>query len=132
MARPKPNLTKEQLKARSAMWIQKWRVNNPEKQKLARKRAYMNRKLKALNLVGIAKCIRCGCDEIDFLEFNHKGGGGCKEYKQGARISIMEKILTQKRNTDDLEILCRVCNALDFLERKNQVASKGFSIKWKK
>ena len=34
------------------------------------------------------------------------------------------------RKTDDLEILCRVCNAVDFLERKNNNQAKRFRINW--
>jgi len=50
-------------------------------------------------------CSRCGCDELDFLEYNHIGGDG-------------------------LEILCRVCNAHEFLERKNGKSAERFEIKW--
>lgn len=130
MARPKPNLTKKQLKERSAMWVKRWRDANPEKQALARLRAYRNRKIKAFKIIGEPKCVRCGCDEIDFLEFNHKSGGGCKEHRESHNRPMMDRILTGKRNTDDLEIVCRVCNALDFLERKNNQQSKRFQIKW--
>ncbi len=130
MALPKPNLTPEQLKARSAMWVKRWRDKYPEKQALARKRAYNNRKLKAILKVGEARCVRCGCDELDFLEFNHIGGNGCKDHRENKNVPMMDRILTGKRNTDDLEIVCRVCNALDFLERKNNKQSKRFSIKW--
>ena len=130
MALPKPNLTPEQLKARSAMWVKRWRDKYPEKQALARKRAYNNRKLKAILKVGEARCVRCGCDELDFLEFNHIGGNGCKDHRENKNVPIMDRILTKKRNTNDLEIVCRVCNALDFLERKNNKQSKRFSIKW--
>mgnify|MGYP001610083907 FL=1 len=44
---------------------------------------------------------------------------------------MMDRILTKKRTAKDLEILCRLCNALDFLERKNKVAAKCFKIHWK-
>ena len=130
MARPKPNLTPEQFKARQARWVMEWRRRNPEKHKLARKRAYLNRKLKALKAVGEPKCRNCGCDEIDFLEFNHMRGDGCKEWRANKGNSMMDRILTFKRKTDDLEILCRVCNALDFLERKNKKSAKNFKITW--
>lgn len=131
MARPKPNLTVEQLKERAAMWVQKWRTNNPEKQKLARKRAYNNRKLRALKMVGEPKCVRCGCDEIDFLEYNHINGGGCREWKQDKYTSMTDKLVTGKRKPDGLEILCRVCNALDYLERKNKGSAGRYKIIWK-
>jgi hypothetical protein len=130
MARPKPNLTTEQLKERSAAWVKKWRDNNPEKQALARKRAYNNRKLKAILRVGEAKCNRCGCDEIDFLEFNHKNGGGCKEWRETKGRPNMDRILTANRGVEDLEILCRICNAWDYLLRKNEKQAKRFDVLW--
>lgn len=129
MDRPKPNLTQEQLKARQAAWVKKWRDKNPEKQKLARKRAYNNRKLKAINLVGDAYCNKCGCNELDFLEFNHIGGGGCKDWRDNDGAAMMDRVLNG-RPVDDLEILCRVCNALDHLERKNKEQSLRFKILW--
>ena len=113
------------------MWVKKWRDKYPERQALARKRAYHNRKLKAFNIIGEAKCNRCGCDELDFLEFNHINGGGCIEHRNVKNRPMMDRILTGKRDIEDLEILCRVCNALDFLQRKNNNQSKRYDIKWK-
>lgn len=130
MARPKPNLTTEQLKARSAMWVKKWRDKYPERQALARKRAYNNRKLKAILKVGEAKCNNCGCNEMEFLEFNHINGDGCKDWRENKGMAMMDRILTGKRKTNDLEIVCRVCNALDYLGRKNPEQSKRFKILW--
>ena len=130
MSLPKPNLTSEQLKARSAMWVKRWRDKYPEKQALARKRSYLNRKLKAFNVIGEAKCNRCGCDELAFLEFNHINGNGCKEWRDNKGRPMMDMILTNKRKTDDLEIVCRICNAWDYLGRKNPEQSKRFNILW--
>jgi hypothetical protein len=74
---------------------------------------------------------KCGCDELDFLEFNHIDGGGCKECRDSITYSSMvDKLLTGKRKPEGLEILCRVCNALDFLNRKNIESSKKFKIIW--
>lgn len=130
MSIPKPNLTEEQLKARAAKWVKKWRDNNPEKQRLARRRAYLNRKIKALRTVGEVKCKRCGCDEVQFLEFNHIEGNGCKEWRKNGRVATMEMILSKKRGIEGLEILCRVCNSLDYLERKNKNSSLRYKIIW--
>ena len=130
MALPKPNLTSEQLKARSAMWVKRWRDKYPEKQALARKKSYLNRKIKAMDKVGGAVCKLCGCNELSFLEFNHKNGGGAKEIRENGYGSMMDMILTKKRKVDDLEVLCRVCNALDHLQRKNKLQANKFMIKW--
>lgn len=43
--------------------------------------------------------------------------------------AMMDRVIAG-RDTKDLEILCRVCNAVDFLERKNNKQSKRFKIIW--
>jgi len=45
-------------------------------------------------------------------------------------MSMTDKLITGKRSVDGLEILCRVCNALEFLERKNKKSAERFEIKW--
>jgi len=130
MARPKRIETEQERKDRQASYVKKWRVNNPEKQRLARQRAYNNRKVKAMNLVGGAICRRCGCDSLHALEFNHINGNGTQEYRETNRKPIVDRLLTSKRNTDDLEILCRVCNALDYIERKVPETKGRFIITW--
>lgn len=109
----------------------RYRIRHPERVKELRKKLYNNRKVRAMELLGGAKCTRCGCNEIEFLEFNHKNGGGCKDIRgQEKYRSMVDRILMGKRETDDLEVLCRVCNALDYLERKNKEGAKHFQIKW--
>jgi len=121
-----------QIRERCTKWTQAYRKRHPERVVKLRRRMYVDRKIKAMLLVsknGKVECNRCGCDELSFLEFNHINGGGCKEFKEN-HTSMAEKILFNKRKTDDLEIVCRVCNALDYLGRKNQAQSKRFIIKW--
>lgn len=87
-----------------------------------------------MDLVGGAICNRCRCDELDYLEFNHKNGGGAKEFRERAKIrkysGMTDQLLTGKRRLDDLEVLCRVCNALEFLERKNSKHIGRYKIIW--
>jgi len=109
----------------------RYRNRHPEKVKEMREKTYNSRKRRAMEMLGGAKCIRCGCDEIKFLEFNHKNGGGCKEIKQGKYQYMADKLLSGKRSPNGLEVLCRVCNALDFLERKNKEIAKKYKIEWK-
>src|SRR5690606_29517343 len=56
------------------------------------------------------KCVECGCDAINFLDINHKNGGGGKEYSNIGNVEIYRKILNGERSVDDLELLCKVCN----------------------
>ena len=107
----------------------RFRARYPEKIKATRISVYKNRKRRAMELAGGAKCIQCGCEVLEFLEINHKFGGGAKEFRD-KRASIMDRVLSGKRKIHDLNILCRVCNALDHLRRKNSEAAKNYSIKF--
>jgi len=63
------------------------------------------------------KCNRCGCDDIRLLEINHKNGGGGKEMKNRSTAFYWD-IVKYRRDASDLEVTCRVCNALHYLETK--------------
>jgi hypothetical protein len=119
----------EYHRARSKEHVIAYRTRNSDKVPAQRRKAYTNRKVKAMAKIGEIICSNCGCNELDFLEFNHKQGNGCKEFKND-KTPMMDKILTHGRSTDDLNILCRVCNALDYLMRKNIDESKRFTISW--
>lgn len=43
---------------------------------------------------------------------------------------MIDRLLTAKRGTDDLEVLCRICNALDYLQRKNPDSARKFRVQW--
>ena len=54
------------------------------------------------------KCNRCGCEDFDCLEINHKEGGGSKEIREyGGSMQLHHAIRRGDRTTDDLELLCR-------------------------
>ena len=66
-----------------------------------------------------AKCARCGCDDWRLLEVNHKNGGGLREHEAGRYArAFYHDIMQRRRGTEDLEILCRPCNAIHYLEMK--------------
>lgn len=65
------------------------------------------------------KCIRCGCDDVRFLEVNHKNGGGNKERKEARNrggSTMRRDIVSGHRSISDLEVLCKPCNAIHALE----------------
>lgn len=116
-------------RARSLTHTKKYRAKNPDKITRARKSQYTSRRLKALEMIGGACCVYCGCDVVSFLEINHKNGDGCKEWKKmGA--GIVDRLLNGTRTTDDLEVACRVCNNLHYLQLKDPEAAKGFKVIW--
>lgn len=63
------------------------------------------------------KCARCGCDDVRFLEINHKYGGGTKEVRSSKR-TIHYLVFYYNRPTNDLELVCRPCNHIHYLEMK--------------
>lgn len=108
----------------------RYRKRHPDRIRKQNIETRLKRKRRAMELIGEVKCRNCGCDEIDFLEFNHIGGGGCKEYRKNGH-GMVHQLLTENRGTDGLEILCRVCNALDYLERKNKESAKKYKVQWR-
>jgi len=71
----------------------------------------------------IPSCVRCGCNDPRFLEINHKNGGGAREVrKANSRSNASNRfyydIASGVRSTDDLELLCKPCNAIHALEMR--------------
>ena len=90
--------------------LKKWRANNPG---YATKFSRRYREI-ALKVIGTGKiqCARCGCDDVRLIEINHKNGGGGKEMAAGKKSQkFYIDIARLRRTVDDLELLCRVCNA---------------------
>jgi len=82
------------------------------------------------------KCVMCGCDDTRFLEVNHIKGGGKKEQQRfkgdnhGSSQNIIMLIHKGKRDVEDLNLLCRVCNSIDHLERV--YGKTGLRVEWDK
>jgi hypothetical protein len=93
--------------------IKAWRAKRPKQST-----DWMRRqRRRALVLVGqgTIACVRCGCDRPELLEINHKSGGGRKDL---VGKWFYRAIVKLERDTDDLELLCRPCNAIHYLESK--------------
>jgi len=82
------------------------------------------------------KCAMCGCDDTRFLEINHIKGGGRKEQESlkktdnNMSTNFVMLIHKGKRSTEDLNLLCRVCNSIDHLERV--FGKTGLRVVWDK
>ena len=110
-------------------YTRNYRARNPEKVRETRQRVYRDRKRRAMEMLGGAVCADCGCDELTFLEINHIGGGGCVEIRQNGNTTV-DRLLAGQRGPEGLNVLCRVCNAVEFLSRKNPDAKGRFKIEW--
>lgn len=118
------------MRAIATKWTREYRKRHPERVKALRRKMHIDRKVRAfIKIAGEVRCRNCGCDDIDLLEVNHKNGGGCKEWRETGR-GVIERVVYKNRKTDDLEILCRVCNALDYLIRKKPEVKNSFEVKW--
>ena len=73
-------------------------------------------------------CDRCGCDCLAVLEINHRNGDGKKDRtgknNRGQGAAFYRKIVRGVRPIEDLEVLCKPCNWLHFIERRYHVAYK--------
>jgi hypothetical protein len=82
--------------------------------------AYRRMRNAFLTKVGQGKieCVNCGCNIPELLEVNHKKGGGGIERKSfgNSGSGFRRAVMSGKRTIDDLELTCRVCNALHYLE----------------
>ncbi|MES0071895.1 hypothetical protein [Mesorhizobium sp. M0058] len=63
---------------------------------------------------GVLQCVRCGCDRTELLEINHINGGGTVESRKS--MTFYRALAALRRKTDDLELLCKPCNAIHALE----------------
>lgn len=80
-------------------------------------------------MLGGAVCCNCGCDELKYLEINHINGGGTKELKK-IKGTLTRFILSGRRNLKDLNVLCRTCNAMDFLQKKHTSELGFHEVTW--
>ena len=95
----------------------KWR----EQHKLVRQRA--------MERLGGSKCSNCGCDDFSILEINHIKGGGRKELKAKQNRQLYRDIMNDKVDLSEYNVLCRVCNALHYVQEILGV--KGHQISWR-
>ena len=99
----------------------KWNADKKNRQARGRWYTALVRKRVFFKICGSISpiCIRCGCDDRRLLEVNHKAGGGNQEMMHGKRSGAFYRAIANgKRKTDDLELLCKPCNAIHALEMK--------------
>ena len=75
------------------------------------------------------KCVYCGCDIEEILEINHIHGGGNREYRENykCQITFYLDIVKGRRSIDDLELTCKVCNAMHYVKLKG---IEGHKVIW--
>jgi hypothetical protein len=99
-----------------------------EKQHQYDKKAHRRLRAKVFETLGGAQCSNCGCDVFEILEVNHINGGGCQELKTKQTRQLYRDIIHERVEQNDYNVLCRVCNALHYVETILGIA--GFQISW--
>ena len=66
------------------------------------------------------ECEKCHCSNLSILQINHINGGGGQEIKNFSNSQAFYRAIRDGiRKTDDLNILCGVCNWALFFEQKS-------------
>lgn len=89
-------------------------------------------KRKVLEIMGTNCCKYCCCDDIRALEVHHTklSQKPIDQHEHG--LVLYGAIIKGKRKTDDLEVVCRVCNNLLFLIEKYGENINRWKIEWQK
>ena len=115
---------KKQVQSCRRKYHEKWREYS---------RAYRERmRQRAMETLGGTKCVYCGCDILDFLEINHKNPIGRRRntsptVRHGG-VGFWSLIVHGKVDTANLEVACRVCNALHYL--RHRYGETGHRVIW--
>jgi hypothetical protein len=95
-------------------------------------RNYYNLRVSALRKINSnLKCCSCGCKIMEILEINHINGEGRAEMKyryKHRNIHFLKDIVLGVRKIDDLEIRCKICNILHYVETVQGI--RGFTVKY--
>lgn len=83
---------------------------------------------KAIDLIGGPICNNCGCNIFAVLEINHINGGGRTSLKGKSTRFLHQAIIRETVNRADNNVLCRVCNALHYVESILKI--QGHTVKW--
>jgi hypothetical protein len=94
------------------------------KSRLNAKQYRNNIKEKVFKILG-DKCTYCGYDNKRFLEINHKNGKNGIHGEHGH--AFWTQIALGRRKTDDLEMICKVCNTKYYLMLRGII---GFEVRW--
>lgn len=82
-----------------------------EQQKIAGRKHNWNLRLRLIAFMG-GKCQNCDIEDPRVLQINHINGGGVKEFREKGCQQLYKDILSGKRKTNDIELLCANCNVI--------------------
>lgn len=113
----------EKNRSERIAYVTKWRKQNPEKCKKYQRRTYANRskhyqeymrqtrqkyRMEAFEILGGARCKRCGLDDLRVLQIDHVNGGGRGELSRiGGGNALVHQV---RREPSKYQVLCANCN----------------------
>jgi len=114
-----------------------WRLAHPTEARAKSERDHRSEKRRAFEVVtgGPAVCQNCGCDQLDALELNHRAGNGARSDRvrlgKGASGKLRRDLIAGRADRSRFSVLCRVCNALEYIERALPQLAGGWKVGWK-
>lgn len=117
-------------------YMRKWRQRRKEGQQFdpeedRRKWREQHKRVResAMEKLGGKICSNCGCDQFSILEINHIFGGGRKALKETQNRQFYRAIVNDKVDLNEYNVLCRVCNALHYVN--DVLGVKGHQVLWR-
>lgn len=114
---------------RDLAYYRQWRKAHPEKVREYHKAEYERLRRNMRRLFG-SKCAYCGCDDPRILELNHVNGKGAEDRRKRSMHHIIRDILNGKRNRNDFELTCSLCNILHYIRRRFPELANQFKVTW--
>jgi hypothetical protein len=101
---------------------------NPEEERRKWREQHQQVRERAIERLGGKLCANCGCDEFNLLEINHINGGGRVAAKVRQSRQLYRDIVSNRVELSDYNVLCRVCNALHYVQ--DILGVKGHKVTW--
>jgi len=99
--------------------------------------AHLRDRIRVMEMLGGVVCRKCGVGDIRVLEIDHVNGFGMRVSEVRRRNiprsgpRLVRAILDGTVSSENLQILCRPCNALEYLYRKCPDLAGKASVKWR-
>jgi hypothetical protein len=84
---------------------------------------------RAMQKLGGSLCATCGCNEVAILEINHIHSGGRKQLRTTQNRQLYRAIINDKVELTEYNVLCRVCNALHYVQ--DILGVSGHTVFWR-
>ena len=102
---------------------------DPEEERRKWREQHQRVRERAMERLGGKFCANCGCDDFSILEINHIHGGGRKSLKSTQNRQFYRAIVNDKMDLSAYNVLCRVCNALHFVQ--DVLGITGHQVVWR-